>query len=145
MAAYQDQLTRVRRFLARIEQHNRPHDEYDDDMWSFFQNCWHVKDWIKYDPGVPSSVRTSIEATVMGSPHLMICADLANARKHLVLMNPRIGAKHSHKNYRIVVGESSKVEYLIDTGSGTKVDGLTLARACVTEWERILCAIGLSA
>ena len=138
MAMFQDQLTRVRRFLLRIESHDRPSTDYDDDMWSFFQNCWHLKDWIKNDPEVPSPVRAAIEGEVKDSFELLVCADLANASKHLVLITPRIGAKHSHKNYRIVMGGQSKVEYLIDVGDGSQIDGLELARRCVTAWESIL-------
>ena len=138
MAKYQDQLTRVRRFLHRIETHNRPSTDYDDDIWAFFQNCWHLKDWVKNDPEVPSSVRTTIESTIKGSPELLMCADLANASKHLFLSTPRIGAKHSHKNYLVVMGGQSRVEYFIDTGDGSKIDAVDLARKCVTSWESIL-------
>jgi hypothetical protein len=73
----------------------------------------------------------------------MICADLANATKHLQLTTPRVGAKHSHKNYRIVVGGPSSVEYFIDRGDGSRTDGVTLARACVRAWEQILAKYGL--
>jgi hypothetical protein len=54
------------------------------------------------------------------------------------------GAKHSHWNIAITPGEPSKVHYVIDTGSGTKQDGLDLARKCLSEWERILIAQGLA-
>ena len=67
-----------------------------------------------------------------------MCADLANASKHLFLSTPRIGAKHSHKNYLVVMGGQSRVEYFIDTGDGSKIDAVDLARKCVTSWESIL-------
>jgi hypothetical protein len=142
MSGYQSQLARVRRFLMRIQTHNRSADDYDDDMWSFFQNCWHLKDWIKNDQNVPASVRGSIEGKVKLSPELLICADLANATKHLQLSTPRVSAKHSHKNYKIVVGESSSIEYFIDRGDGTRIEAMALARQCVTAWEAILISYG---
>jgi len=145
MPEYMDQLNRVRRMLDRINLQERSPIEYGDDIWSFFQNRWHLKDWMKNDPSVPAHVRGSIETLVADSPPLMICADLANATKHLRLRNPRVGAKHSHWNIAITPGESSKVEYLIDIGRGTQQDGLALARKCLLEWERILAAQGLVA
>ena len=144
MPEYIDQLDRVRRMLDRINRQDRSPIEYGDDIWSFFQNCWHLKDWVKNDPSVPPHVRQSIEKLAAASPRLTICADLANATKHLKLTSPRVGAKHSHWNVTIVPGESSKVEYLIDTGSGTQQDGLDLARKCLLEWERLLAAQGLA-
>lgn len=145
MPQYMDQLNRVRRMLDRIKRQDRSPIEYEDDMWSFFQNCWHLKDWVKNDPGVPPPVRESIEDLVAQSPPLRICADLANATKHLKLTRPRTGAgaKPSHWNIAITPGESSKVEYLIGTGSGTQEDGLDFAARCLLEWERLLVAQGL--
>lgn len=45
---------------------------------------------------------------------------------------PRVGAKHSHKKFRITLGTSkpSKVEYFIDKGDGTTLDAIELARKC---------------
>ncbi len=144
MPEYLDQLERVRRFLNRIHQQDRSPIEYGDDIWSFFQNCWHLKDWVKNDPSVLSNVSQSIERLVAASPSLMICADLANGTKHLKLKDPRVGAKPSHCNLTIVPGESSKVEYLVDSGSGTQQNSLDLARECLREWERILHEQGLA-
>jgi hypothetical protein len=143
MPGYIDQVDRIRRMLDRLTRQDRPPIEYGDDLWSFSQNCWHLKDWIKNDPSVPARVRRSIEALVADSPPLMICADLANGTKHLKLREPRVGAKPFRWNLFITPGEWSKVEYLIDIGSGNQQDGLELARACLLEWERILTAQGL--
>lgn len=138
MSQYLDQLARVRRFLRRIETHNRPAVDYDDDIWLFYQNCWHLKDWIKNDTTVPITVRRTLEDKLKQCPELMICADLANATKHLELKTPRVGAKHHHKNYRVVVGGPRSIEYFIDRGDGTRIDGLALARECVRQWEALL-------
>jgi len=45
---YRHQLDRARRFLDRIEQSYEEFGDMDpvdfqDNMWSFFQHCWHVK------------------------------------------------------------------------------------------------------
>jgi len=143
MSQYREQLARVRRFLTRIETHNRPLQDYDDDMWSFFQNCWHLKDWVKNDPSVPPAIRATLEVDLASWPDLMTCADLANGTKHLQLKTPRVGARHTQKNFRVVIGGDSSVEYVIETGDGTQSDAVQLARNCVTAWEQQLKKYGL--
>jgi hypothetical protein len=139
-----EQFDRVRRMLNRIENNvGRSVSDYGDDVWSFFQNCWHLKDWIKNDPHV--SIHGSIEDLVKGSAPLMICADLANATKHLQFTKyVRVGAKPSHANITITPGEPSTVQYLVDPGTGAQLDALDLARHCVSEWERLLAAHGVA-
>jgi hypothetical protein len=42
------QFARVERFLTHLKDNrNRVQEEYEDNFWSFFQNCWHLKGWIK--------------------------------------------------------------------------------------------------
>ena len=56
MAKYQEQLERVRRYYGRFKklnggmEHIAPSDMYIDDIYSFFLNCYHLKDWLKNDP-----------------------------------------------------------------------------------------------
>jgi hypothetical protein len=112
-------------------------------MWSFFQNCWHLKDWIKNDISVPYKVRESLEDELKRYPELMACADLANATKHLELRNPRTGAKHDHKNFRLTIGGPSSVEYSINLGDGNHIDAVQLAKNCVDTWVAIIKSYGL--
>jgi hypothetical protein len=59
---YRDQLDRTRRFLERILAARAAGYvvDYQDDVWAFFQNCWHLKDWVKHDPLVPKDVKDRI-------------------------------------------------------------------------------------
>jgi len=34
---------------------------FQDDMWNFFQACWHVKDWVRHDPLVPDAIKAAIK------------------------------------------------------------------------------------
>jgi hypothetical protein len=155
---YQEQLSRVRRYLRRIETHDRPEHDYHDDLLSFFQNCWHLKDWIKNDDQVPPAIRTGVEGAAMGHPELMICADLANGTKHLKLTQaPRAGtgAKPTRRIFDVMIYESLsqpeqpppfklRITYFVDRGDGTEVEALELARCCITQWETYLTGQGLS-
>ena len=94
MADYKEQLDRTRRWLQRIENKNAQPTEYLDFMIAFFQNCWHLKDWIKNDVTLKDTIHQTIETEAAKYNSLMICADVANRTKHLVLKkNIRLGAE----------------------------------------------------
>jgi hypothetical protein len=58
--AYKEQLDRARRSLNKLEKlsalrltteitvASTEQDEYQDALYHFFQDCWHVKDWITH-------------------------------------------------------------------------------------------------
>jgi hypothetical protein len=76
MRPYQEQFRRVVRCLNKIEKETGDRVEYEDDLWSFFQNCWHLKDWIRYDPTLRGrAIRKEIEKKVKHTKYLEICAD----------------------------------------------------------------------
>lgn len=91
---YGEQMKRVRRWLERIELPAESQTEHEDFLWSFFQNCWHLKDWIKNDPTTSSGVVNGIESDINRYDSLKISADLANGSKHLVLLRPPRHAKN---------------------------------------------------
>jgi hypothetical protein len=140
---YRDQLDRVRRFLARM-QREADQAEFQDMAWSFFQHCWHLKDWINSDRVlVNDAQRRPINAAahVAGSP-LRLCQDLCNGTKHL---GSRPGARQHHMAYTLFAwARRSEMDCIIDDGHGHLISGKQLAAECVAEWERILRAQGLS-
>jgi hypothetical protein len=85
MRPYQAQLARVERFLNRISTPNANRDEYEDFFWAFFQNCWHLRDWIKHDSSISTTKRQSIARAVARSSILKVCGCTANRSKHYKL------------------------------------------------------------
>ncbi len=81
------QFNRVQRaFLRVLDNHNRKLVDYEDDVWSFFQNCWHLSDWIKNDTkGVAKATRGKIGVEVKSHPALVRVGELANKSKNLVV------------------------------------------------------------
>jgi hypothetical protein len=77
VTGYRDQLDRMRRFLARILDRERVPDiaAYQDDVWSFFQNCWHLKDWVKHDPLLDDATKDRIKIAAEFSTRLAIAHD----------------------------------------------------------------------
>lgn len=149
MSGYRDQLARVERFLTRLSRFDRPQEDYEDDLWAFFQNCWHLKDWIKNDPSVPQTVRDSIESEVAKWESLKACADLANRTKHLQLRAERLGAHLVPLEPSWRFTESWAIEqrfaYDVRLTDGRTDDAVMLAKKAVHNWRHLLAELGLPA
>ena len=149
---YRHQLDRARRFLERVlagfEGLEDLNDvEFQDMMWSFFQHCWHVKDWLHHDPLALTAQKTAALALAHQSSALMICRDLCNGTKHLNLRHPSsgVGASHQYMDLDIDTGLGRyEVDCIIDDGRGTLISGKRLAQDCIAEWELILQSQGLA-
>ena len=148
---YSEQWNRVRRWYHRFSElsegklHDSPSDFYQDEVYAFFLNCYHLKDWIMNDPTV-SSHSDNVENFITNDPDLSLCADICNGIKHLDLskskrktrsnQNPHFGKRF----FRVGVGTQPTtiaVEYTIDTKSGT-IDAFDLATRCIEAWEIFL-------
>jgi hypothetical protein len=142
---YRHQLDRARRFLIRVDGPHASDVDFQDMMWAFFQNCWHIRDWVEHDPLLArrTAVRDAVLAAALKSRNLRRCAKLCNGTKHL---NPRRNARHSHVNTTIVPGSNQprELDCLIRLSRGKLVSGKQLAHDCLAEWERILKAQGLA-
>ena len=166
---YLEQYQRVKRCLGRLEtkdglplESNEDKTEYEDILLAFFQNCWHLKDWIKNDVGVPEGIRGNIEEDIKAYENIMICADMANATKHLTLdTQPRAGAARRidctvflsspFKRKETAPSHASGViyKYLISVEGGKVInkkgvyEPIHVARESVREWEVYLKSKGL--
>lgn len=147
---YRDQLDRVRRYLNRVrataeDPNQRFIVDYQDDVWSFFQNCWHLKDWIRNDPILSDEVKDRIQNAVESSTILAIANDMANGTKHLELHKPRAGASFAHVHVG-TLGNINTLECMIEVLGDDHREfraARGIAVECVREWERILETEGL--
>jgi hypothetical protein len=144
---YLEQWERVNRWYSRFRMINagRMHDQssenYQDDVYAFFLNCYHLKDWIKNDPSVGAAAG-KVEAFVASSVELKLCGDICNSIKHLVLRvtksggAPRFGPRH----FKLDLGSGPPaiaVSYEIQTATGP-VDAFELATKCIRAWESFI-------
>jgi hypothetical protein len=152
MRKYLEQYGRILRFLAKVQGASKNHiheqpsifDTYRDDMYAFFQNCWHMRDWITYDDSIPKKTSAAIRREAEHNKALLVCADMANASKHLKLIHPpRVGAED--RELRITIGPDAQVswEYMIQMSDGTTVSAVEAAVAAVNAWTDILHRHGL--
>src|SRR4051812_44342227 len=99
MAKWREQYERTERWYKRFAAinsgrvHDVPSDYYVDEIYAFFLNCYHLKDWIKNDSSLPSTVRSAVEDFVKSEEWLCLCADVCNGLKHLKLKSDRSGEK----------------------------------------------------
>jgi hypothetical protein len=161
MRDYLSQYRRVERALQRIENQNRNQTEYEDDLWSFFQNCHHLKDWVINDDSIEKSIRDQekVEGFVYMDEDLRICADLANRSKHLELKNPKEEAKVTNTNVKICPAPARllldpekgtltqtnldetgfvELEYIITLKDSRKRIALDVAKKAVSKWTKFL-------
>jgi hypothetical protein len=149
---YRHQLDRARRFLDRVQRgyeglEDLDDVEFQDMMWSFFQHCWHVKDWMRHDPLASDAQKEAVIKLAHQSGALMICRDLCNGTKHLNLSHPSSGAGASHQYVDMDIDTGMgryELDCIIDDGHGKQMSGKQLARECIAEWERILQSQGLA-
>jgi hypothetical protein len=150
LAGYLDQVERARRFLKRAEDIEGFADaEFQDLMWAFFQNCWHIKDWVLNDERVPQATRSAIAVMALNSIPLKVCEQLCNGTKHLGPTRKKRRAKKGpiakHGCVETTVDASGRTEMdcMIDTGAGKQVSGRLLAHQCIAEWASIFQSHGL--
>jgi hypothetical protein len=152
VTGYRHQLDRARRFLDRVDANLDGFEdlndvEFQDMMWSFFQHCWHVKDWVLHDPLASDAQKAAVSDMAHRSTALMICRDLCNGTKHLRLTHPGSGAGAKHQGIEMTIAPEQgrfEMECMVDDGHGNLISGKKLARDCIAEWERILTAQGLA-
>jgi hypothetical protein len=152
---YQRQLARVKRFLRRIETPTNDQVEYEDMFWAFFQNCWHLRDWIRNDGDAPQSLKEAADRTP--ADDLQLCADVANGSKHLKLGTPKHPEGWRGGNVRgdikLFIGETvrspsgetsvkSEWSYYITDNNGNEYPALDVAKRAVAEWERLIATNG---
>ena len=144
-AKHKEQYDRMMRWYARIQatasgrEHTVASDNYVDEIYAFFLNCYHLKDWIKNDPTVGKSTQQQVEKHINDRPPLRLCADLCNSLKHLVLTSPRSNENPAfgNKQFSLELGTGPAVialKYEVVVAAGS-IDAFQLATECVDAWD----------
>lgn len=157
MAGWEDQWRRVLRCYERFTalnngiEHDRNSEFYLDDVYSFFQNCYQLKDWLKNDPD-SAVLANDVESHIRADQWLGLCGDLANGTKHLKLTT----AKHSpdtkfgpkHFRLGLQAGGPEPVSTTIAVNMAVEAKGVThdayiIATEGVAAWRVYLTGKGL--
>jgi hypothetical protein len=149
MSVYEQQWRRVQRYSAKLEGINRgvqgntgiTGDHCEDEFYSFFMHCYHLKDWLKNDASFRKA--SQVESYISATPCLTLCADLCNSIKHLVLdRQPRSGTAPGLGDRSIGVHDGGPLDNVvfykfIIQHNGPK-DAYAVATECVKAWEAFL-------
>lgn len=156
-----EQRERVQRALARVQQlgvSSAPPVNVDadlDEIYAFFLFCFHFRDWLKADPTVPRDIKDQVDPTVKNSEILSLCADIANANKHLKHSRRRWGvAKPGDMQAEITrnwarLRDTNELQrlpdqatYYVEVGAERWVVRV-VAESAVREWDSFLRSVGL--
>ena len=141
---YLEQYERVKRWFTRFEEindgktHDRHSDYYQDEVYAFFQNCYHLKDWVIQSEVIP---KEKVEDFINQSTELRICADLCNGSKHLQLNRTRTGDDSTDitaRHYDFSVSEKRISVHYYVVSDNKKYDAFSLATSCIKEWYDFL-------
>ena len=138
----------MKRWYKRFEEinngriHNKSSEHYEDEVYAFFMNCYHLKDWIRNDPAAAVSVINRVEGYINNNPELSLCADISNGLKHFQLDRERSGEspEFGKKKAKLDMGKGPitiALKYEITTNTGI-IDAFDLATKCMKAWEIFL-------
>lgn len=139
----QDKVDNMMRAYTRLKKINTnngnsiSNTEARDATEEFFNQCYHLKDWLKKDTSLPP---TKIEDFISSSKSLSLACDLCNSFKHAGLDNPPRSGKHlerinTHVNFDLGSSgfiASARAEVTFD---GEGVDTFVLATNCIKDWN----------
>lgn len=87
------QWLRVKRWQKRLLSiKSNPEMEWEDKwdfIFAFFQNCYHLKDWISYQHQKNPTILKSLNE-LMNNEEMKICRDICNGTKHLDISRPSL-------------------------------------------------------
>jgi len=135
---WRGQLERVRRWQKRLA---ATYDltEAEDYLYVFFQNCYHLRDWLLSEKAVSQA---NLEQLFQVHAELRLCGDICNATKHVVLSKPKQPCEFSlAREYR---GPGAgwfgqdKSETFVVLSSGQNYEARELAATCLEIWEHFL-------
>ncbi len=132
---WQGQFARASRWLDRL-MHARSPEDAEDFLYAFFQNCYHLRDWV-----LAELSSSDVDSFFRDSLPLRICRDAANLTKHLTLdRKPAQG--HELSVLREYVGAGNgwfehDTRLVIVTNyqdDGIVLDAREVARECMRLW-----------
>jgi hypothetical protein len=140
------QWRRAQRGFAKLSETYNDTELYDDDIYHFFQDAWHLKDWIKNDPSVPSKVRGQVEKKVKNVRPFRVAADFANGTKHMILNWHRAeDAQFTERKVTIRLGHPGPAlqERVLTLADGSQTTAEAVAAEVMREWDLLLRGFGL--
>lgn len=131
---WQGQYRRTRRWFDRLVSVSTglgrlPMDEQIDFALVFFQNAYHVRDYLQQE-GAAS--KAQLDQLMSSTLVLRVCRDLANGAKHRKINNASVDSEPW------ILREYRPPEWVLVVKAGEKFDLLSLANDCLRAWDDFL-------
>ena len=138
---WQGQYRRMGRWFDRLKEVANDWDSYSFDeqidfALVFFHTAYHLRDYILRERAV---AQQAVEALMKSSRPLQVARDLANGSKHRVLDRPSLDA-HPWISRTLNFGPEPRLTLKVDP---KQEDLVSVAAACVRDWDRFLAQHGL--
>ena len=138
---YIEQLKSTRRWYKKLELIY--HDELEsadvlekkDIIFAFFQNCYHLKDWIKNDPSLEIN-KQIVEDFIKGNLCFTICGAVCVGSKHLEITDGRF-KEYETIGTNYVLGDNKKHTFSIIYDK-KRIDVKKIAAECMEKWEKFI-------
>ncbi len=123
---------------------NLPPGYFYDEVYAFFINCYHLKDWILHDDTVKQEDKGKVEDFMKKDGSMSLCRDICIGIKHFkqgsVPWSGRAPKFRGRKFSLSLKGGPEPiigVKFSIETKKGT-IDAFELASECVQKWEEFI-------
>jgi hypothetical protein len=139
-------LNRLRAIYSGVRLTKETKEECEDEVFSFFVNCHHIKDWLLRDRRLRISGKL-IPDFIDAHPELKICGDLCNGAKHCVLdRKPRTGSQPFLAGRQFESEGTNGVFHTLKCrftiiSNGQFYDALELAQRCMALWDEFLTGV----
>lgn len=135
-----DQFFRMLRFQERALKSNDENEILDFTI-AFFQNCYHLKDWVPTFENIEEAEWQKIwQPFIEQNECIRYCRDICNGTKHLKIDNPSVDADFSiYRDYEEVEGyEDGKFISWNLLADDKKITLNQLMEDCVVAWKILL-------
>ncbi len=145
---WESQLFRLHRWHKRVKEigtansNSEDMEKEHDYVYAFFQNCYHLKDWLKHSQVI--SPPQKVEDFINRHQEMQICADICNGTKHFHLTKPRHASDENLSVGREYVPSDwpgnrphMNEKWFVISGE-TKLDIFDLADRCMVLWDKFL-------
>jgi len=152
---HQEQFDRTKRWYERIKKidQGKPHNlsfvnlppkYFYDEVYAFFINCYHLKDWILYDDTVKPLDKGKVEPFMKKEDCMKLCRDICIGIKHLDPQSRTWSGQvpaFTGREFPVSLAGGPEpiigVKFSIETKKGT-IDAFELASECVRKWEEFI-------
>ena len=144
LVTWRSQYDRMERGYTRLIEPYQSSTNYEDDIQHYFQDCWHLKDWIVNDTHLSLNA-VGVESEINNHRALRIVADLANGCKHLNRHTHREGAYVTSSNVTVHLGQNkpADIDYIITLDDGSSLSEKDLVKETFDAWQLVLKKINL--